>query len=69
MSKAPEITLPEPQLQQPRQAGDMEPFPSGRITYLAPLPLPTQSPPHCPYVGELNDVYLDFGLEIGRAHV
>jgi hypothetical protein len=62
MSKAPEITLPEPQLQQPRQAGDVEPFPSGRITYLAPLPLPTQLPPQCPYVGELNDVYLDFGL-------
>jgi hypothetical protein len=29
MSKAPEITLPEPQLQQPKQAGDVEPFPSG----------------------------------------
>jgi hypothetical protein len=62
MSKAPEITLPEPQLQQPKQAGDVEPFPSGRTTYLAPLPLPTQLPPHCPYVGELNDVYLEFGL-------
>ena len=62
MSKAPESTLPEPQLQQPRQAGDVEPFPSGHITYLAPLPLPTQLPPQCPYVGELNDVYLDFGL-------
>ncbi|MEB0080361.1 hypothetical protein QN406_25375, partial [Pseudomonas sp. MH10out] len=36
--------------------------PSGRVTYLAPLPLPTQAPTHCPYVGELNDVYLDFGL-------
>ncbi|MEB0080364.1 hypothetical protein QN386_25530, partial [Pseudomonas sp. CCI3.2] len=24
--------------------------------------LPTQAPTHCPYVGELNDVYLDFGL-------
>jgi len=49
-------------LQHPKKAGDVEPFPSGRVTYLAPLPLPTQSPTHCPYVGELNDVYLDFGL-------
>jgi hypothetical protein len=60
MSKNPEMPVPE--LQQPKQAGDVEPFPSGHITYLAPLPLPTQLPPYCPYVGKLNDVYMDFGL-------
>jgi hypothetical protein len=51
-----------PQLQQPRKAGDIEPFPSGKITYLAPLPLPTPMPPYGPHIGELNDVYMDFGL-------
>lgn len=62
MGKSPELTLPEIKLQHTKQAGDIEPFPSGRTTYLAPLPLPTQLPPCCPAVGELNDVYLDFGL-------
>ncbi len=51
-----------PQLQQPKKAGDIEPFPSGKITYLAPLPLPTPMPPYGPHIGELNDVYMDFGL-------
>jgi hypothetical protein len=51
-----------PHLDQPRNAGDVEPFPSGRITYLAPLPLPTLLPPHGPHIGELNEVYMDFGL-------
>ena len=51
-----------PQLQQPRKAGDIEPFPSGKMTYLAPLPLPTPMPPYGPHIGELNDVYMDFGL-------
>ncbi|WP_081997857.1 hypothetical protein [Pseudomonas sp. 11/12A] len=50
------------QLQQPRKAGDIEPFPSGKMTYLAPLPLPTPMPPYGPHIGELNDVYMDFGL-------
>jgi hypothetical protein len=45
-----------------RKAGDVEPFPSGKITYLAPLPLPTPIPPYGPHIGELNDVYMDFGL-------
>ncbi|RON50371.1 hypothetical protein BK665_21560 [Pseudomonas frederiksbergensis] len=45
-----------------RKAGDVEPFPSGRITYLAPLPLPTPMPPHGPHIGELNEVFMDFGL-------
>ncbi|QHD01525.1 hypothetical protein PspS04_14665 [Pseudomonas sp. S04] len=54
--------IPAPQLEQPRKAGDVEPFPSGKITYLAPLPLPTPLPPHGPHIGDLNDVYMDFGL-------
>ncbi|MCI9878019.1 SoxR reducing system RseC family protein [Pseudomonas atacamensis] len=49
-------------LQQPRKAGDIEAFPSGKITYLAPLPLPTSMPAYGPHIGELNDVYMDFGL-------
>ncbi|MEB0223682.1 hypothetical protein [Pseudomonas sp. 10S4] len=51
-----------PYLEQQRKAGDIEPFPSGKITYLAPLPLPTPLPPHGPHIGELNDVFMDFGL-------
>jgi hypothetical protein len=45
-----------------RKAGDVEPFPSGKMTYLAPLPLPTPMPPYGPHIGELNDIYMDFGL-------
>lgn len=48
--------------EQSRNAGDVEPFPSGRVTYLAPFPLPTSMPPYGPHIGELNDVYMDFGL-------
>ncbi|MDR9752758.1 hypothetical protein RG836_14985 [Pseudomonas sp. SZMC_28357] len=54
--------LPAPYLEKPRKAGDVEPFPSGKITYLAPLPLPTPLPPHGPHIGEMNDVFMDFGL-------
>jgi hypothetical protein len=57
-----DMPLPSPHLEQSRRAGDIEPFPSGRITYLAPLPLPTAMPPHGPHIGELNDVYMDFGV-------
>ncbi|MBM1185061.1 hypothetical protein HBN61_04565 [Pseudomonas sp. WS 5071] len=39
----------------------MEPFLTGRKTYLAPLPLPTDAHPYCPYISDINDVYLDFG--------
>ncbi|WP_186616673.1 hypothetical protein [Pseudomonas tensinigenes] len=46
----------------PKKAGDIEPFPSGNMTYLAPLPLPTPTPPYGPHIGELNDIYMDFGL-------
>ncbi len=57
-----DMPLPSTHLEQSRNAGDVEPFPSGRITYLAPLPLPTPLPPHGPHIGELNEVYMDFGL-------
>ncbi|TBW43763.1 hypothetical protein EZI54_23955, partial [Marinobacter halodurans] len=45
-------------------AGEVEPFPSGRITYLAPKPLPTGLPPvdHGHAVGTVTDHYLDFGV-------
>jgi hypothetical protein len=43
------------------RAGDVEHFPSGYTTYLAPLPLPTEASPYSPYVSDLNDTYLDFG--------
>ena len=45
----------------PPRAGDIEPFLTGRTTYLAPLPLPTDAHPYCPYISDINDVYLDFG--------
>lgn len=56
-----EDTQLAPKLDRSRKAGDVEPFPSGRITYLAPLPLPTELAPYGPHIGELNDVYMDFG--------
>jgi len=45
-----------------KKAGDIEPFPTGKITYLAPLPLPTAMPPYGPHIGAFNDGYMDFGL-------
>jgi hypothetical protein len=54
--------LPTPKSEQSRNAGDIETFPGGKITYLAPLPLPTPLLPHGPHIGELNDVCMDFGL-------
>ena len=51
------------------KAGEKQPFPSGVITYLAPLPLPTQHPTtdYQKVVGVLNDTYLVYGS--GRATV
>jgi hypothetical protein len=60
MSKALDIQPTDPELVGFR-AGDVEPFPSGYTTYLAPLPLPTEALPYSPYVSDLNDTYLDFG--------
>ena len=56
------VPAPAPQLETPKKAGDIEPFPGGKITYLAPLPLPTPMPPYGPHIGEMNDVFMDFGL-------
>ena len=52
------IDEPQPVL---KKAGDIEYFPSGRQTYLAPLPLPTEAEPCCPYISNYNDICLDFG--------
>jgi hypothetical protein len=48
----------------PPVAGRTESFPSGRLTFLSPKPLPTGLPPvdHGHAVGEVNDSYLDFGV-------
>ena len=45
------------------KAGDVSAFPGGRVSYLAPLPLPTGLPAqdYAHAVGEVNDTYLDFG--------
>jgi hypothetical protein len=60
MSKPTETQPIDPAVMEFR-AGDVEPFPSGYTTYLAPLPLPTEASPYSPYVSDLNDTYLDFG--------
>nr|WP_297399494.1 hypothetical protein [uncultured Marinobacter sp.] len=54
------------QPEQPPRAGRSEPFPSGRLTFLAPGPLPTGLPPvdHDHAVGEVNEGYLDFGTGV-----
>ncbi|KMQ75408.1 hypothetical protein [Marinobacter subterrani] len=51
------------QPEQPPRTGRSEPFPSGRLTFLSPKPLPTGLPPvdHGHVVGEVNNGYLDFG--------
>lgn len=56
----------KPRKVQPEQrplAGRSESFPSGRLTFLSPLPLPTGLRPvdHGHTVGEVNDDYLDLG--------
>lgn len=61
MSKSLDIPLIGPAEMKVHRAGDIEPFPSGYTTYLAPLPLPTEASPYSPYVSDLNDTYLDFG--------
>ncbi len=53
-----------PPLNNAPYAGQVETFFSGQVTYLAPLPLPTDLPPqdYGHAVGEVNDTYLDFGV-------
>lgn len=54
------------QSEQTPGAGRSEPFPSGRLTFVSPRPLPTGLPPvdHGHAVGEVNDGYLDFGTGV-----
>jgi len=63
INMAKEIAGPPPINQAPR-AGLLEAFPTGQVTYLAPLPLPTNLPAqdYGHAVGEVNDRYLDFGV-------
>ncbi len=60
-AKAPQQARPD--ITQPHQAGDSETIPGGKITYLAPAPLPTGSLPvdFNQAIGEVNATYLDFG--------
>lgn len=46
------------------KAGEAESFPSGKLTFLSPIPLPTGLSPvdHGHAVGEVNEGYLDFGV-------
>lgn|SRR5690554_905650 len=48
----------------PPKAGETESFPSGKLTFLSPKPLPTGLSPvdHGHAVGEVNEGYLDFGV-------
>ena len=58
------LETPKVDLANAPRAGKVEGFPSGRLTFLAPLPLPTglPSPDHGRAVGTINDRYLDFGV-------
>ncbi|WP_150911584.1 hypothetical protein [Marinobacter halotolerans] len=58
------LETPEVDIANAPRAGKVESFPSGRLTFLAPLPLPTGLPPtdHGRAVGTINDRYLDFGV-------
>ena len=61
MTKTLHVQSREPAATSSKHSGDVEYFPSGRLTYLAPLPLPTGAQPYCPYISGYNDTYLDFG--------
>ncbi|MDR5890369.1 MULTISPECIES: hypothetical protein [Halomonas] len=60
---AKETEIPRPDMAQPHRAGDITPFPAGKIIYLSPVPLPTGAAPvdFNQAVGEVNDSYLDLG--------
>ena len=55
---------PKADIANAHRAGRSDKFPSGTVTYLSPLPLPTGLPPtdHGHAVGEVNERYLDFGV-------
>ena len=61
MTKPLHVQPREPAASSSKHSGDVEYFPSGRLTYLAPLPLPTGAQPYCPYISGYNDTYFDFG--------
>ncbi|EPC00868.1 hypothetical protein L861_05565 [Litchfieldella anticariensis FP35 = DSM 16096] len=66
MAKKHSEKLPQPTPGQPHRAGDTERIGTSKVTYLAPLPLPTGLSPLSPVdfsqvIGEMNDVYLDYG--------
>ncbi|EPC00471.1 hypothetical protein L861_05900 [Litchfieldella anticariensis FP35 = DSM 16096] len=63
MAKKQSERLPEPTPGQPHRAGDTERIGTSKVTYLAPLPLPTGLSPvdFSQTIGEMNDVYLDYG--------
>lgn len=54
---------PRPDMAQPHRAGDITPFPAGKVIYLSPVPLPTGAAPvdFNQAIGEVNDTYMDFG--------
>lgn len=64
---APQSTPPA--LSQPHQAGDCMNFTGGRVSYLAPLPLPTGQPAedYAHAIGEVNDTFLTFGVGLPPA--
>lgn len=63
------LETPKADIANAPSAGKVETFPSGRLTFMAPLPLPTGLPPmdHGHAVGEVNDRYLDFGVGLPSA--
>ena len=56
--------LPEPTPGQPHRAGDTERVGTSKVTYLAPLPLPTGTSPvdFSQTFGEINNTFLDYGI-------
>lgn len=58
------MEVPTLELDKHHRAGDVVGFPGGKVSYLAPLPLPTGQPAqdYAHAVGEVNDTYLDFGV-------
>ena len=63
-----EASLTRPHRKQ-HHAGEIETFPTGRMTYLAPKPLPTGGLPvdYSHAVGVINDRYLDCGIGMSSA--
>lgn len=58
-----------PGTERPPRVGGTETFPSGRLSFLSPKPLPTGLPAvdHAHAVGDVNTRYLDFGVGLPSA--